>query len=43
MEAKLKLKHTREADAVKGLLLIADGVSYQPISRRLGGSSVGVK
>lgn len=42
---KLKLKHTRQSEAVKELLFIANGVPYpsKPVTSRLGGSSVGVK
>jgi hypothetical protein len=40
---KLKLKHTRDSEAVKELLLRTAGVPYEPRTKLLGGSSVGVK
>jgi hypothetical protein len=41
--AKLKLKDTRESEAVRELLCMTNGVPFQPINRRLGGSFVGIK
>ena len=40
---KLKLKVTKESEAVKELLFMANGIPFQPVTRRLGGSSVEVK
>ena len=44
MVGKLKLKHTRESEAVKNLLFRINGVPCEhQQSKLLGGSSVGVK
>jgi hypothetical protein len=40
---KLKLKITKESEAVKELLFRTAGVPYQSRTKLLGGSSVGVK
>ncbi len=45
MVAKLKLKVTRESEAVRELLSRSAGVPYRPVTvtRRLGGSFIGIK
>ena len=44
MDAKLKLTHTRETEAVKNLLFKINGVPCEQQRKKLlGGSSIGVK
>lgn len=45
MVAKLKLKVTRQSEAIRELLCMTNGVPYRPtiITRRLGGSFIGIK
>jgi hypothetical protein len=45
MTAKLKLKNTKQSEAVKELLCMTNGVPYEQRTKLLGGSSivVGVK
>jgi len=42
MVAKLKLRNTKQTEAVRELLCMANGVPYQPTTIRLGGSWVGI-
>ena len=45
VDAKLKLKNTKQSEAIRELLCMTNGVPFQPATRRLGGSvnAVGVK
>jgi hypothetical protein len=40
---KLKLKNTKQSEAVRELLCRTSGVPFQQINRRLGGSFIGIK